>query len=153
MVVGIDPTGNLSLTGRYTIDNGIYQLSFYQLVKRKFDIQKGSYIQWLGDPFKANMNLTASYDKKVSVANLFPGQAEEVEGQASEFAKRVPIRVNLNISEELMKPEIDFDIVLPADEKGAYDGRVDAKLQEMNQTESEVNKQAFGAFGIRCFHS
>lgn len=151
MGLGIDPSGNLSLTGRYTVKTGIYQLSFYKLVKKKFDIQEGGYIQWFGDPLKATMNITASYEKNVDVNNLFVTQAAGSEGQNTQYGQRVPIRVNLNISDELMQPDIDFDIVLPPDDKGAYGGKVDAKLQEMNQTESEVNKQAFGLLVLGSF--
>lgn len=150
MVLGIDPSGNLSLTGRYTVKNGTYQLSFYKLVKKKFDIQEGGYIQWLGDPLKATMNIVASYEKSVPVNNLFASQAAG-QSQEGQYGRRIPVQVNLNISDQLMQPKIDFDIVLPDDEKGAYGGKIEAKLQELNQNESEVNKQAFGLLVMGSF--
>lgn len=151
MGLGIDPSGNLSLTGRYTVKNGTYQLSFYKLVKKKFDIQEGGYIQWFGDPLKATMNITASYQKNVLVNNLFASETSVNNGQSSQYAKRVPVKVNLNISDELMQPNIDFDLALPPESLGAYGGKVDAKLQEINQNESEVNKQAFGLLVLGSF--
>ena len=44
--VTMDPSGKLSMTGRYLISDGNYNLSIGGLAKRKFTLQQGSYIQW-----------------------------------------------------------------------------------------------------------
>jgi hypothetical protein len=46
LTLDIDETGNMNLTGRYELTSGSYGLTFYKLVKRDFEIQKGSTITW-----------------------------------------------------------------------------------------------------------
>ena len=60
---GIDESGKTTLTGRYEFSDGAYRMSF-NLIKRKFDIQEGSYILWTGEPTEANINITAVYRTK-----------------------------------------------------------------------------------------
>jgi hypothetical protein len=45
----IDSSGKTSLTGRYELKEGSYEMNF-NLIKRKFDIKSGSYILWTGEP-------------------------------------------------------------------------------------------------------
>ncbi|MGB8195322.1 MAG: translocation/assembly module TamB domain-containing protein, partial [Chitinophagaceae bacterium] len=46
---GIDPSGKITLSGSYELDEGSYDLTF-NFIRRKFNIQKGSKIVWQGDP-------------------------------------------------------------------------------------------------------
>src|SRR3546814_1127149 len=46
--IGVDPNGTITLTGRYEIAEGAYELSF-NLIKRRFEISEGSYITWVSD--------------------------------------------------------------------------------------------------------
>ena len=51
----------------------------------------------------------------------------------------------LNVTDQLSKPTIGFDITLPENQRGALNGQVDAKLAQLrqpNQT-SELSKQVF----------
>ena len=46
----IDENGKMSLTGTYELQQGSYQVTL-SVLKRKFDIQKGSTLTWAGDPY------------------------------------------------------------------------------------------------------
>ena len=46
----IDRSGKISLTGAYNLNDGSYMASLESLIKRKFDIDRGSTIIWNGDP-------------------------------------------------------------------------------------------------------
>ena len=67
LTAGIDPSGKTTLTGKYEFDSGSYEMNF-NMIRRKFDIQKGSYIIWNGEPTMATVNITAVY--KVNTAPL-----------------------------------------------------------------------------------
>ena len=56
LVGGIDKSGKTTLTGKYEFSDGAYEMNFNG-IKRKFDIQKGSYITWNGEPTMANLHL------------------------------------------------------------------------------------------------
>jgi translocation and assembly module TamB len=139
---GIDPSGAMSLTGTYEIKDGKYQLSFYNLVKREFDIRPGSTITWTGDPMNADVDISAIYTVRTSPAELMEGQGLD-EQQRRAMRNQLPFQVFLNMRGELLRPEIDFNIELPDDRRGAMDGTVNARLQLLNEQENELNKQVF----------
>src|SRR5690606_23548903 len=77
---GIDPGGNISLTGRYEIVEGAYELSF-NLIRRRFEIQKGSYITWVSDPFSADVDITATYIAETAPLELVQEQLSNMTQQ------------------------------------------------------------------------
>ena len=56
-------TEPLTIRGRYNIDKGNYDFSFQSLIKKPFELipNKGNYIEWTGDPNKANIKIDAQY--------------------------------------------------------------------------------------------
>src|SRR5690606_26295365 len=78
---GLDQSGAMSLTGRYEIAEGSYQFSYYEFIKRKFDIQPGSSITWLGSPTKAEMDITAVYTTRTSALPLVEQQVAGLSDQ------------------------------------------------------------------------
>lgn len=150
----IDQSGNVSLTGRYTINDGMYNLTLYDFVKRDFLIEKGSSITWTGDPLKAEMDISAIYEVKAAPIDLLSNQSGSLtESERLAYQEKLPFLVSLNMDNELMSPAISFDIDLEEDKKGALNGLVYAKLQELNQSESELNKQVFTLILLNRFIS
>ncbi|MET4075155.1 translocation/assembly module TamB domain-containing protein [Hymenobacter sp. UYCo722] len=141
----IDPVGNITLSGRLAVARGQYHLSLYDLASRDFSIRPGSTITWSGDPYNADLDITAVYKVDAAPSDLLAGQGLD-DATANTIARnRLPFNVLLNVSEQLSKPLIGFDITLPADQRGALGGQVDAKLAQLrqpNQT-SEMSKQVF----------
>jgi hypothetical protein len=151
---GIDQSGKTTLTGTYEIDEGAYEISL-NFLKRKFEIQKGSKITWLGEPTKANVNLTAVYVTKTAPLTLVENQIDVP--NLTMYKQKLPFQVNLILTGELLKPDIAFDIILP--DEGKY--RVDASVIEIVQTRllqlrgapSELNKQVFALLLLNRFVS
>jgi translocation and assembly module TamB len=139
---GIDKSGKVSLTGNYELVNGAYNLTL-SVLHRKFDIQRGSVITWTGDPKKANIDITAIYYVNTAPIDLVEDQ---LSGQSAtdqnRFKTRLPFQVKLNMTGELLKPIVKFDIALP-DNLLALWPEVDTKLVQMRTDEAEVNKQVF----------
>ena len=152
---GVDRSGKITLTGTYSLNEGAYELSF-NFIKRRFDIEKGSSITWLGDPTSAKLDVKAYY-----VANTAP--IDLVEKQISEnsmairntYRQKLPFQVYLRLEGELLKPIISFDVVLP-EEKNYNVSRdvinlVEIRLDELRQEPSELNKQAFSLLILNRF--
>ncbi|MBF9239245.1 translocation/assembly module TamB domain-containing protein [Hymenobacter sp. BT683] len=141
----IAPDGTITLSGRLEVARGQYHMSLYNLASRDFILQRGSTITWDGDPYNANLNLTAIYKVKAAPAELLASQGED-DGTTNTAARnRLPFNVLLNVTEQLSKPSIGFDITLPENQRGALGGQVEAKLGQLrqpNQT-SELSKQVF----------
>lgn len=140
---GIDPGGRMSLAGRYEIGDGAYQMTFYDVVQRHFRIRSGSQLMWTGDPLEATVDITASYLVRTSPRELMVTHALTGGQPEQAFRQQYPFTVLLNMKGNLMSPEIDFEIELPPEHRGAMEGRLQARLNEVNQNESEVNKQVF----------
>lgn len=131
------PNGNMSLTGNYELSDGGYKLNLFELVKKEFDIRAGSKILWSGDPMGADLDITAVYQSRTSAASLMSDPNPR-------FNRVLPFQVLLFIKGTIDQPEISFAIDMPTDSRGVLAGDVYAKVREVNQNESELNKQVFG---------
>ncbi len=72
--LNIDPIGRTRLSGQLTVQSGHYEMSLYNLVSRRFEINQGSTITWNGDPLDASMDITASYEVSTAAAPLMASQ-------------------------------------------------------------------------------
>ncbi len=143
LTAGIDPSGNITLTGTYTVSEGNYSFTF-EPVKRVFDFKKGSTITWAGDPLDARLNITAVYNVKAPTLELVQSQ---IGGQqANLYKQRIPFDVNLGITGQMLRPELNFWIDL--DEENSMvsqdvTSKVNTALTQLRENESEMNKQVF----------
>ncbi|MBH8560507.1 translocation/assembly module TamB domain-containing protein [Hymenobacter negativus] len=141
----IAPDGTITLSGRLEVGRGLYHMSLYSLAQRDFIIRRGSTITWDGDPYNATLNITAVYKVQAAPAELLAGQGADDLTSATVSRNRLPFNVLLNVTDQMSKPTIGFDITMPENQRGALNGQVDAKLAQLrqpNQT-SELSKQVF----------
>ena len=148
---GIDPSGKTTLVGVYQVEKGSYDMSV-SLLKRKFDIQKGSTITWTGEPTTATLDITAVYKSNVAPIDLVEQQMTDTE--LNQFKQRIPFNTLLILKGELMKPQISFDIT--ADEKNnsvssLVTETIDGKLAQLREDENEMNKQVFAMLLLNRF--
>ncbi|MEX1238583.1 MAG: translocation/assembly module TamB domain-containing protein [Cyclobacteriaceae bacterium] len=152
LTLKIDPTGDIQLAGRYEITEGTYKLSFYKFVKREFSIESGSTITWSGDPLNADMNIRAMYEVETSPVELFSSQLTGADpSMVNQYKQRLPFLVYLNITGQLLQPEIAFELAMPMDERNVFGGSVYARLQDINTRESDLNKQVFALLILKRF--
>lgn len=149
----MDPSSKMSLTGRYEIDEGKYAMSLNQLIKREFKIEKGSTIIWNGDPLSADVDITAKYDVNAVAADLIADQIQSTDETRGKYNQKVPVEVFLKIKGELMKPQISFELDMPEKDQGLLGGQVYTRIKQINQVESELNKQVMGLLVLNRFIS
>lgn len=151
---GIDPSGKTTLVGVYEVESGSYEMSV-SVLKRKFDIQKGSTITWTGEPTTATLDITAIYKTETAPIDLVQQQISgEDASTLNQFKQRIPFNTLLKMKGELLKPVITFDIT--TDEKNnAVSSNVtdvvDQKLAQLRTQESEMNKQVFALLLLNRF--
>lgn len=151
---GIDKSGKTTLTGRYEFSEGAYQMTF-NFIRRKFDIQEGSYILWTGEPTDAEINITAIYETETSPLDLLGGQLGGVsQSVRNTYKQKIPFHTILKMQGELLQPELSFDIILP---EGNHNVSTDiinntrTKLEQIRQQPSELNKQVFSLLLLNRF--
>jgi len=143
--LAVDPGGNQTITGIYEVKSGVYQLSFYGLVKKTFTLQQGSNISWSGKPMDASLNIVAAYEVTTNSVALVANETSSMsDSEKNIYKQRLPYTVLLNINGFLAKPEISFNITLPDKYMINYP-QVASKLGQLNtpDMESERNKQVF----------
>lgn len=148
---GIDPGGRISLSGRYEMVDGEYLLTFYDVIRRNFKIQSGSNIVWSGDPMNARVDITAIYTVRTNAGDLLAGQTSGQESNSAAMRQQFPFLVYLKMDGNLEEPQISFELDLPPEHQSAMDGSVMARLNQINQNESELNKQVFALLILGYF--
>jgi len=147
------PNGRISLYGIYEATSGHYELNLYEIVKRKFNIVSGSQVKWNGDPFNAEIDITALYNAETSASPLM---ASTISGRSpaerGKYRQVLPFEVYLNIDGELFQPDIGFRLDMPEDERSALGGQVYGRVQQVNQQEAELNQQVFSLLVLNRFY-
>ncbi|RDI56175.1 translocation/assembly module TamB [Flavobacterium glaciei] len=151
---GIDPSGKTTLTGRYELSEGSYEMNFNS-IKRKFDIKPGSYILWTGEPTSADISITAIYKTEAAPIDLINDQLGTVTDEVrNTYKQKIPFETRLKMTGELMKPTISFDIVLPEGNNSVATEIINstqAKLTQLRQQPDEMNKQVFALLLLNRF--
>jgi hypothetical protein len=150
LVFTMDKSGRMEMTGGYEVESGAYNLSF-NVLKRKFEIQRGSTITWTGDIMRATLDITATYTANTASIDLI---ANEITGRTqteiNKFKQKLPFLVTLKMEGELLKPKISFDISLPSNILALWPD-VDLKLQQIRTQTSELDKQVFALLLLNRF--
>jgi len=123
MVVSLNPAGEFKILGDYIIESGVYNFSYQNLVKKKFDIESGSKVSFNGDPLKARFDANSS--------------------EAAAARKRSDIKTLLYLKGLLEQPDITFDIQLMNSSANDASSTVARKLTQLRGDQGELNKQAF----------
>ena len=146
----IDRSGKVSLTGTYLLSEGSYLLTL-NFLKRQFAIQSGSTITWNGEPTDATVDVTAVYQAEIPPIDLVLHQLPaDNQAEINRYKQKLPFQVLLHMDGQLMKPVISFDIVLP-DRYASQWQDVSAKLEQVRNDQSELNKQVFAVLLLNHF--
>lgn len=141
--------GNLRMVGNYYVADGFYQMNFYNISKKKFKLKEGGYVNWNGDAFNPNLNLSAIYTTRATLTNLMMTESNSTVNPA--YQQSLPFNVVMSIEGEVEDPEIAFDIRLDEENRGALNGAVDSRLSILRREQSEMNKQVFALLVFQTF--
>jgi hypothetical protein len=150
--VDMDPNGRITLSGKYEVNKGHYEMSLYNLVSRRFEIDEGSTVTWAGDPMDAMLDIRAIYRVETSASELMASQVSGADADVtSQFRQELPFLVYLNVNGDLLRPLISFGLDMPEDQQGAIGGNVYTRIQQVNAQEDELNKQVFSLLVLNRF--
>ncbi|PSL35519.1 translocation/assembly module TamB domain-containing protein [Chitinophaga ginsengisoli] len=148
----LDASSKMTLTGRYEISEGKYEMSLNQVIKRSFSIEKGSSITFSGEAMDADLDITARYTVNATAADLVQDQLTNLsETDRNRYKQKLPFYVYLHIKGQMMKPDISFELDMPEAEQNAFSGSVYNRLKQINQIPSELNKQVMGLLVLNSF--
>lgn len=155
----INTDGDFTMFGDYTIESGGYNFTLYNIINKEFDIKKGSTISWYGDPYRAILDISASYRQLASLAPLMVRFLDPDDLNSPETRKKYPSIVDLKLRGNLLTPEIKFDINIEdyppnnqlPNSSVTLDEVVTAFKANLKNNEQEMNRQVFSLIILRKF--
>jgi hypothetical protein len=151
--IGMAKGQNFSLTGNYEITQGIYEVSFYNLARKTFQIEEGSLLSWTGDPYHPLFDVRAYNVIRTASTGLVANEIAGLTDDAKRtYQKPLPYKVEIFIKGDPLSTDLGFSIGLPDEEKVNYP-LVASKLQRLNEkgNESMLTQQVFGLLTIGSF--
>ena len=114
--IEINTRGKFNMFGDYTIDNGVYDFKYGGIINKPFIIQKGGTVSWSGDPYEANLDVTAVYKAKanpgVLLENFNSNRREEIDLvtriTGSLFNSKQELDIQLNNVDPTIASELEF---------------------------------------------
>ncbi len=145
LALKMTPEGDLSIFGNYSLTSGQYTFVFQKVVKKQFEIDPGSTVQFIGDPLQARFNITAKYNVSTPTYPLISNELSSLSDFEIRKAKeKSGVSVLLNFSGDLEEPSTELDIVVEDDQtSGQFSGAVASKLAQLRENESDLNLQVF----------
>lgn len=135
----INTYGKFDMFGDYIISGGEYNFSLEKVINKRFDIDGGSSIVWSGNPYDADINITAGYRQRASIAPLI----NDITGT---FKGRTPAAVKLKMTNKLMKPDVSFALEFPS-----IADNIRSQINSVLADEQELNRQVFSFLLFRSF--
>lgn len=154
LTVSVNPSGDVNITGRYEIISGSYSLNYQGVLKREFDIQPGSRLDFVGDPLNTRFNITATYTTRTPTYELIRNQVTTLTPQQEQDAKtRKAVTVLLNMKGDLENPQISFDIRIGENEGDVVTSVTAQALSRLRDNPNELNTQVFSLLLFNSFLS
>ncbi len=136
---------DLRMNGTYTLEEGSYNFTLQDIIIKDFTINSGSTISFLGDPYAAQLNLTALY--QVRGANLTDLDESFLEDKELNRTN-VPVNALLKVRGDMRQPEIGFDLDFPS-----LTEETKRKVLSIVNTEEMMNRQIIYLLALNRFYT
>ena len=135
----ISSLGDFEMFGDYAVNSGKFHFTAQDFINKYFDLKQGGTIRWTGTPSGATVNLTAVYQQRTSIRDLYSAA-----GRAG-TDERVLAQADMIIKGTLSQPDVSFDLNFP---QTPY---VKDELQAYFSDANNVNQQALSLIIRRSF--
>ena len=133
------PSGELSMYGGVDVLEGDYLFTLRNLINKRFTVDQGGRVSWYGDPYNAKLDLNAVYKLRAPLHDILfdPDDA---------FKRRIPVEVVMNLEQQILDPDISFEVRLPS-----VDENIRTQVSSILSTEQELNRQVFSLMVLNKF--
>ncbi len=122
---------DMKMYGGFTIEKGNYLFTLENLIRKQFKIEEGGTITWSGDPMRAQLDIRAIHSLTASLYDLMSEDILKTTDRTS-----VPVNATLHLTDEMMTPNIRFDVDLPSS-----DETLKMQVRNLINTEEMMNRQ------------
>ena len=147
------PSGEMEMSGTFTMKDGTYNFIYAELVKRTFDVVSGSTITWTGDIYNPSLDVKVQYKIKASPLPLVGSQSNLSEAQQAAMSVNQTFIVQLNITGSLEKTDIATTLLYPDVQGNTNNSEITSAVDRLQQNPNRMNEQAFGLILFNGFVS
>jgi hypothetical protein len=104
----LDTKGEFNMFGPFEFTEGWYNFTLYDIINKEFEIQRGSKITWYGDPYRAILEINASYNQLASLSPIL--QQYPTANSTPAVRRKYPVKVLLKIEGLMLAFQVSFDI-------------------------------------------
>ncbi|WP_460584255.1 translocation/assembly module TamB domain-containing protein [Hymenobacter arcticus] len=140
--LAIDTRGDFNMYGQVEIVRGAYNFTLQGLVNKEFVVQPGGVITWNGDPLDGQMNVTATYTQRTSLAPILSTSGSGTSGAV------VPVTAVMNLTGPLLLPVIKLALEFD-DAPSSLQNDLAAFIALLRNDEQELNRQVFSLLVFR----
>ncbi|MDD6211517.1 MAG: translocation/assembly module TamB domain-containing protein [Bacteroidales bacterium] len=133
---------DLSIFGEYVAEQGNYNFTLQQVIRKDFKIREGSSVSFHGNPFATTLDIDAMYNLTANIGDLDEMLVTE--------SKRpnIPVRCILKITGDLQSPDIGFNIELPNSQE-----EIQRQVMGIINSEDMMNRQIIYLLVLNKFYT
>lgn len=135
---------DLEMKGTYTVDRGTYNFTLQDIIIKEFTIEPASSITFNGDPYAAQLNLTAKHQVKANLTDLDESFLEDKELNRT----NVPVDAIMHVTGDMRQPEIGFDLDFPT-----LTEEPKRKVRSIINTEDMMQRQMIYLLALSRFYT
>ena len=144
LIMKYDTASDLEMRGTYTLEKGTYNFTLQDIIVKDFKINEGSTISFDGNPYAAQIGITASYSLNANLLDLDESFAADKELNRT----NVPVNALLKVAGSIAAPEISFDLEFPTLTSDAY-----RKVRSIVSTDDMMNRQIIYLLALNRFYT
>ena len=135
---------DLKMWGDYTIEQGKYNFTLQDIVVKDFTIREGSMIKFTGDPYAAELDLSAVYTANANLSDL----DESFLNDRDLNRTTVPVNAILMAKGDMRQPIVSFDLEFPTLTSDVY-----RKVRSIISTEEMMSRQIIYLLALNRFYA
>ncbi len=105
--IGVTSAGDFALFGSYIIDNGSFDLTLQEILRKNFSLEKGGVISFSGDPLDSDIDVSGVYQCKAALSSA------GITTDSISKMGNVNVESIIYLRNKLMNPDIKFGMRLP----------------------------------------
>ncbi len=150
LVIKAGTTEPLNIRGRYNIERGSYVFNLQNILHKPFELlpDAGNFIEWNGDPFKADIHIDAQYTaERISLSEL----VSSLQLGPAVRGYRGDVYIIAQLRDKLNKPGITFKIDFPQGSAVKSDNEFMQYMSRLEKDQNEILNQVAFLFIFNSF--
>ncbi len=135
---------DFEMFGKYMLEKGSYNFTLQDIIIKDFTIRNGSTISFDGNPYNANLDISAVYSLNANLSDLDASFSTDRDINRT----NVPVNALLKVKGAIAEPELSFDLEFPTLTSDAY-----RKVKSVISTDEMMSRQIIYLLALNRFYT